>query len=136
MFSAVDGTGPGLWKSDGTEEGTILVKALDLGYTPERAILSGRLLFAATDGVTGVELWESDGAPDGTSLLADINPSGDSFPRNLVAAGGRLFFFATDASGLSGLWSSDGTTGGTVLLMPFASGTEPHGRGHNPVFRR
>jgi ELWxxDGT repeat protein len=55
------------------------------------------------------------------SLVADVNPSRDSFggdsnPRQLTAAGGKVFFVAGSHTG-GGLWATDGTDAGTVLLL-------------------
>jgi ELWxxDGT repeat protein len=42
------------------------------------------------------ELWATDGSVGGTVLVADINPSGDSSPQNLLAAGKGFYFQATE----------------------------------------
>jgi ELWxxDGT repeat protein len=71
FFAADAGThGLELWRSDGTEEGTVLVQ--DIAPGPARsdvraAVLVGnRLYFAADDGLTGLELWTGRAA-----VLAD-----------------------------------------------------------------
>src|SRR5262245_22694382 len=75
-------TGRELWKSDGTEAGTVFVKDIhpgplssDLG---EFTVVNGTLFFFADDGVHGYELWKSDGTPAGTVLVKDIRPGTES----------------------------------------------------------
>jgi ELWxxDGT repeat protein len=77
--------------------------------------VGSRVFFAATTAAHGRELWVSDGSKAGTYEVADINPAGDSDPRQLTAMGNRVFFFADDGSGWA-LWRSDGTAAGTRRL--------------------
>ena len=67
-----------LWKSDGTEAGTVLVKDIDpddaTSIGPSCLTGVGRtLFFTADDGIHGRELWKSDGTEAGTVLVKDIN---------------------------------------------------------------
>ena len=123
-----------LWRSDGTRDGTVIVKSfVDRGpFEPEPGhltIFQGRLFFAADDGHNGRELWTSDGTGDGTTLVRDIFPGSESSrPSDLTVAGGKLFFAAAD--GLNGreLWESDGTAAGTRLrqdISPGATSSSP-----------
>jgi ELWxxDGT repeat protein len=72
--------GPELWRSDGTETGTILVKDIrpgsigGWGYPWWLTNVAGTLFFNADDGVHGNELWRSDGTETGTILVKDIYP--------------------------------------------------------------
>jgi ELWxxDGT repeat protein len=67
-----------LWKSDGTEVGTVLVKDINPGKLSSGARLlacaDGILYLIASDGMHGSELWKSDGTEAGTVLVKDINP--------------------------------------------------------------
>jgi ELWxxDGT repeat protein len=139
FFTAAHPTaGTELWKSDGTDAGTVLVKDIvpgtGSGFDPYSGVdpsltnVDGTLFFAAGDlfgGVTGVELWKSDGTEAGTAIVEDIVPGGSgSFPRNLTAVNGTLFFTAyTAATGVE-LWKSDGTASGTDLVMNINPGTD------------
>src|SRR5262249_33109562 len=103
FFSGNDGiSGRGLWKTDSTTTGTVLVKDIrpgsSYGYAygsnPQHlTAVDDRLFFAANDGVNGTELWKSDGTTKGTVLVADIRPGNSgSYPYSLTAVDGTLFF--------------------------------------------
>jgi len=118
FFAAYDGVhGVELWKSDGTEEGTVLVKDIGLGFGSEPGSLTnlgGTLFFAATDATAGRELWKSDGTAAGTLLVKDISSLGHSNPSYLTPVNHQLVFAAAGE-----LWKTDGTSAGTVRVMFF-----------------
>jgi ELWxxDGT repeat protein len=121
FFAARDGSagGASLWKSDGTEAGTVRVRAFSQEGTrpwPLTAV-NGALYFTASTSSTGVELWRSDGTEFGTYMVGDIRPGvAASDPRDLTAVGDTLYFTAADADGHRELWKSDGTPFGTVRV--------------------
>lgn len=101
-------TGLELWRSSGTAATTGLVQDLWPGprsSTPQRlTALHNGVLFAATDGETGLESWWSNGAR--TLSLGDIAPGPDaSNPGPFQAVGNRILTGADD--GLHGreLWA-------------------------------
>jgi ELWxxDGT repeat protein len=102
FFRASDGVhGTELWKSDGTEDGTTLVKDIrpDLfsAVSSMLATFDGTLFFAADDGIHGRELWRSDGTEEGTALVQDVNPGPTrSDVRDAMVVGSRLYFAADD----------------------------------------
>ncbi|HEV7671298.1 MAG TPA: hypothetical protein VGS22_22500 [Thermoanaerobaculia bacterium] len=114
----------GLYKSDGTEAGTILVSDLSGGsQARDLTLVRGKLFFAAFLPETGTELWTSEGTAATTRSVTDLRPGPrGSQPQNLKAVGARVVFAAED--GTSGLepWSSDGTREGTVRLGDIAPG--------------
>lgn len=127
FFVADDGVhGSELWTSDGTAEGTLMVKDIypdSLEWPRDEppkylAAMGDRLFFAADDGVHGHELWTSDGTAEGTVMVKDIHPDGSdsSSPKGLTAVGNRLFFTADDGVHGDELWVSDGTEQGTAMV--------------------
>jgi ELWxxDGT repeat protein len=111
FFAAnVAGSGPEIWKTDGTRAGTVLVKDIAPGPASSRpgelTAAGGRLYFRATDGAHGDELWQSDGTAAGTTLVQDILPGpASSTPEDLTAAGGTLYFTADDGEHGRELWA-------------------------------
>jgi ELWxxDGT repeat protein len=121
-FSADNGTnGRELWRSDGTPDGTYMVKDINPGSADSGCYgfteLGGVLYFSAADENNGRELWKTDGTEAGTSMVKDINPgSEDSDPQHLTVMNGVLYFNANDGTDGSELWRSDGTEPGTKMV--------------------
>ena len=128
-FAAADlAYGRELWKSDGTEAGTVLVadvNATTQDSTPGSLVnVNGTLFFSATTADLGTEFWKSDGTPGGTVLVADISPgTASSSPGNLINVNGTVFFSATTSANGRELWKSNGTAAGTVLVRDINPGT-------------
>jgi ELWxxDGT repeat protein len=124
-FGAYNGIGlnNALWKSDGTEQGTVKLKNITPAYYNENfvdptlpvfCISNNQLYFTATDFNTyGAELWVSNGIE--VKLVKDINPYNSSNPSNLTDVNGRLFFTADDGVHGTELWSTKGTPASTTL---------------------
>jgi len=139
FFAASDGaSGVELWKTNGTDAGTVCVKDINgagssspFGLT----VFNGALYFLANDGVSGVELWKSDGTIAGTVLVKDINPGpvGSSpfgftvFKGINDGANGALYFAADDGTSGVELWKTDGTSVGTVRVKDINPAINPVG---------
>ena len=96
-----------LWKSDGTEAGTVRVKDINTAgssFPLNLAGVGGTLFFSTTDSTNDIELWKSDGTQAGTVRVADINPSGSSLPVEFTDVAGTLFFTAVGAQVGRELW--------------------------------
>lgn len=116
-----------LWHTDGTPEGTRLVKDIhptSASQPRDPALLAGKLYFFADDGTHGLSLWVSDGTAVGTTLVKGF--AGRGQPHGLRVTGGRLAFFLR-GSGFDELWGSDGTTSRTVALRIFPAAPVPFG---------
>ncbi|CAN5409831.1 hypothetical protein BH10BAC3_BH10BAC3_15730 [soil metagenome] len=116
-FTATDFNtyGAELWKTNGTEAGTKLVKDINPYYSSNPSNLTdvkGTLFFTADDGVHGTELWSTSGTEKNTTMVKDINPYYGSYLFNLCSAGGRLYFI-NGSNYPKTLWSSDGTAANT-----------------------
>jgi ELWxxDGT repeat protein len=118
FFGFSDGTlGTELWKTDGTSEGTVMVKDINPGSASgsptEFYKANGILFFRANDGVNGNELWKTDGTEAGTVMIKDVFPgSGNGNPQQFVEFNNSLVFW-----GPGGLWKSDGTDAGTLKMV-------------------
>ena len=122
-FAASDGTRAGLWRSDGTTSGTVLVKELEgeriCGAAPcYLTNVAGTLFFAADHG-TDFGLWRSDGSDAGTTPVKDGVLAYD------LTAVGRTLYFATRDYSDSWLYRSDGTGAETVPIVSI--GATPEG---------
>jgi ELWxxDGT repeat protein len=127
-FTAADSGGIELWVTDGTPQGTRVVKDIAFGSSdasPNNLVAVGNeLYFTATDISHGVELWKTDGSETGTVMLKDIRPgTASSSPGSLTPAGGYLYFSANDGTHGTELWRTDGTANGTVLFSDTAAGS-------------
>lgn len=139
-----------LWKTDGTEAGTVLLKELlpytttDAGYIQNNSFyihnsafyfyVDQENLFGETEKLL---LWKSDGTVAGTVNIKTYQaPSGEEQTiddnLNYIAAydnNQALFAFVDAASGME-IWKTDGTVAGTSLvsdLNPGAAGSNPSG---------
>ena len=95
-------SGTELWRTDGTEGGTVLVKDIQPGFgssDPLRLTAAGNVLyFAAVTMDQGRELWKSDGTEEGTQLVKDVNPGafhGLGPAPAFTVAGGLVYFSGT-----------------------------------------
>jgi ELWxxDGT repeat protein len=116
LFNGSGAEGDGLWKSDGTDAGTVLVKPLELGLT-DWAVLGGNVYFYAS-GADGTGFYTSDGTAQGTRRV-EIPIAGAS---SITAAGGR-FFVMQPLTGIKAvLWVTDMTAAGTHKVAEVDAG--------------
>lgn len=114
-----------LWKSDGTESGTVLVKDINPGaessYPDNFYVVGSEIFFKASDGTHGSELWKTDGSTEGTSMIKDISDGGDTYSNYYVVMSDVLYMaLSTDANGWE-LWRTNGTDAGTYLIKDINS---------------
>lgn len=129
LFSLYDGNilyGEELWSSNGTIEGTTIVKDINVGTnssTPynyidnknQFAVYNGKAYFNAYDGSSN-KLFVSDGTSTGTNAVSSLSPS------NIYPTPYGLFFSSYSIYG-SELYKSDGTAAGTKLIADIYNGT-------------
>jgi ELWxxDGT repeat protein len=131
FFASGEGDKKGLYKTDGTSEGTIFIQRFEnYNYNnSDQKILkvNNTLYFEASVRGTGSELWKSDGTEAGTVLVKDINNGyWGSAPKNLTEVNGEVYFTASDGINGIELWKTDGTEAGTYMVINF-SGTSNGG---------
>jgi ELWxxDGT repeat protein len=104
--------GSELWRSDGTANGTRLLRNFPPGGPGELITMGGRAFFGASTPASGHELWTTSGTAESTTLVADVLPGPESgMEEHATVLGERLLFTST-----TGLWTSDGTAAGTVRI--------------------
>lgn len=114
-FLAADGLhGFELWKSDGTANGTMMVKDINSGigdsYPSCLTVFGNTLYFSADDGLHGHELWKSDGKTNGTMMVNDIRYQSlsGSYPNDFAIIGNTFYFTANDGYTGIELYSNTG----------------------------
>ncbi|MCX7548794.1 T9SS type A sorting domain-containing protein [Xanthomarina sp. F1114] len=112
-----------LWKSDGTEAGTVLVKkfrpnSYDYAYTKNLIAASNGtdLYFTANDG-TGMALWKSDGTTNGTTIIKYFVNTPQYEIGNFINFNNYTYFWAYSEDEFSSLWKTNGTEAGTVMVQ-------------------
>ena len=107
----------GLWKSDGSEGGTRLLRSFDGVSNLVEA--NGILYFVGQTG-DSYELWSSDGTSAGTKRVNALNPGANNFAAyNLFSINDSLFFSAKgpeESSNGYELWRWQGSDTGTKLF--------------------
>lgn len=116
LYAAEDGSrGAELWRSDGTPQGTTLVKDISAGpassWPQNLRRVNALVFFSATDPEHGSELWKTDGTAAGTTVIDVVPGPGSSYAGPIVNFNGVLYFLNP-----AGLWKTDGTAGGTVQI--------------------
>ena len=136
-FAADDGIhGIELWKSDGTESGTVMVKDINPDGSAAPAmyhVLNDLLYFVANDGTHGEEIWRSDGTEAGTYMLKDVaagTTSGVTEFTEMEVVENFVFFSLDDGVHGNELWRTDGTEAGTILVKDMVEGSAPSTPGH------
>lgn len=118
------------WRSDGTPEGTYILKDLFPGRPSsdprELTAADGFLYFTADFGADGERLWRSDGTDAGTVAIGQSLGS----PQDLIAFNGALFCTAINTDGTNGreLWRVDhsGQASRLIDINSDKSSSEPH----------
>lgn len=129
------GPGTEIFASDGTPEGTRMLKDIAPETTsgvssdpldgPHLTHAGALTYFIANDVVHGMELWKTDGTTSGTEMVRDIVPGPDgSVPTDLTVWKGQLYFTAFQPETGCEPWTSDGTEAGTRRIADLNPGPE------------
>jgi ELWxxDGT repeat protein len=128
--------GAELWASDGTPQGTVRITEFGFhspfigaenenyeGLQPWSLTKVGnRVLFWASDGLSGFNVWSTLGTPQSTApSCASCRFSGDLNPRFLFRDG-MVLFRALDEEHGTEIWTTDGTQQGTRLVRDLCRG--------------
>jgi ELWxxDGT repeat protein len=135
LFLADDGVnGLEIWKSDGTEAGTVLITDFSSQAVPMQiyirarlAPFEGRMVFRAFDQDQEVDLWATDGTAAGTMKIVETTSLTSSIllspwdgkvmePTAWGPLGDQLLLLADDGTTGNEPWVSDGTAMGTQQL--------------------
>lgn len=130
-----------LMRSDGTANGTVLVKDAQVdfsGYIASIVNVGSTLYFVMSRNEFGAELWKSNGTVDGTVLVkafpeAAPGPNFQLTLDELTELNNTLYFWANDAATGPALWRSNGTPAGTTLVKNVD--IYMHEMGTNPLVR-
>ncbi|HIP28354.1 MAG TPA: hypothetical protein EYG82_04185 [Sulfurovum sp.] len=109
-----------LWKTDGTVEGTVLVKGITSGTkssSPTSIVkMNEGYYFVAKDSLHGQEIWKSDGTEAGTVMVKDITQGKENSPiYGLYTIENTLYFHLIVSENFE-LWKSDGSESGTLKV--------------------
>jgi ELWxxDGT repeat protein len=139
LFAANDAEhGRELWRTDGTDLATSLVKDLAPGpdsSSPSNLVVAGTSAFFTTSIRSGTTttagIWITDGTATGTTLLKSFasTPAIYPSPSHLTPVGSKVFFTIDDGTHGEELWVTDGTAAGTQLtadINPGAPSSYPH----------
>jgi len=119
-FSAYDATnGKELWKTDGTPEGTIMLKDVKVGtgssQTSGFCKIPGTTLFIAQSVGFESKLWKTDGTTAGTEQIPVAEPF-YIVNQDMAKLGNKVIFFAHNTVDGYEPYVSDGTAAGTFML--------------------
>lgn len=128
-FKTVENTGVALWRTDGTTDGTVLVRSFDCEQSCELTPLGASgtklyLILGGEDPPATWTLWVTDGSPSGTLEIlapgtADLSLS--PYHAAIRLPEDRLLFVARDAEAGLEPWITDGTVAGSHRLMNLGS---------------
>lgn len=115
-----------LWRTDGTNNGTTLVKGPFESQPQLLAVTGNQLFFVSAENGSGGELFVTDGTANGTHLVKDINPNGSGIMAAeplLGTIGNKIVYVGNTPTEGGDPWISDGTAAGTFLLKEICTGT-------------
>ncbi len=111
--------GKEIWRTDGTQAGTVLVKDLQPGGNgssePANLTAAGPYLYFTASIPNSNSLWRTDGTEAGTVMIKSNFAPFSAELKNFAAVGSGVYFQVNDRVHGHELWHSDGTEAGTVM---------------------
>nr|WP_271711531.1 T9SS type A sorting domain-containing protein [Marinigracilibium pacificum] len=116
-----------LWVSDGSSDGTRIVKDIyngEISSNPSMfSVLGENLIYAANDGLNGREIWMTNLTDYKTELTIDIEKgSASSEPGKFKIINGQLYFIANNGIDGKEPWVTNGEISSTYMLADLNSG--------------
>lgn len=110
-----------LWKTNGTAEGTVLVKDINTteqysSFPKDMVVYNDLLYFVAEYPGNHPNIFVTDGTADGTQLFYDINPDNSGQTGELTVCNNLIFFKGYTADLGLELYRTNGTAEGTFML--------------------
>lgn len=126
-----DAEGLELWRTNGTETSTVLVKDVWTGTSasaPSGFTRIGSTVYFAIYANTFpyTQLWKTDGTAAGT---VGIGTNLRVYNQQLVPFNGKMYFYGFDSTNGLEPWVSDGTSAGTTMLLNTSPQTQLYSTG-------
>ncbi len=125
FFNALNGISndAGLYRSDGTDTGTIKLNLVSPGFISTKADfitpLGNKVIFVGDNYDSYYEIWVSDGTQAGTIGLENFVPPGGQMYTAPIAMGNYVYYTVHTSTGKIQLRRTDGTAAGTTLVKEF-----------------
>ncbi|MEE9493196.1 MAG: ELWxxDGT repeat protein [Gammaproteobacteria bacterium] len=134
LFYATDNANGGaIWKTNGTEMGTVVIKKNILFYTDIKTLATtgNTLYFYSPFAASGASIWQTDGTAAGTRTIQDVEPAHPTnnsswrYITDAVVVNGDIYFTAEEYSSGTGheLWKINGADSTAVLVADLRSGS-------------
>ncbi|MFN8417062.1 MAG: T9SS type A sorting domain-containing protein [Cytophagaceae bacterium] len=124
FFADSSATGIELWSTDGTFNGTSMIKDIISGSSssisnPRSTVLNDKFYFTANNITNGGELWVSDGTAANTEMVYDLHSGSTStaFMNKMFVFNNNIYFTSTVSGYQYGLYKSDGIVGTSPTLV-------------------
>lgn len=121
VFVGMNGVSQGIWASDGTPGGTVMIKGNSVGGDNVFGVfirVNNTLVFTENVQDSNYHLWKTDGTVAGTTLITKLFDA----PHDFTVINNFLFFTSRDSDVFDSggnareLWQSDLTPDGTFLV--------------------
>jgi len=126
ILEVMSAVGSELWKSDGSESGTVVLKpSPTISNISSGVQFKSIFIYEAGDFEFHGEIWKTDGTTPGTSMIKNIKPDftgenstaiNSSYPHNFFATDNMVLFLADDGENSFQLWKTTGNETSTRKL--------------------